>query len=96
MNFALWPLTLVVGDVAQGAVDRGEVWLAHVEEVRAHAAHRHFGNVSEGLTDGAAEDEHADLLIESRDVWVPHKGLGALVQKVDPVAFSDDDLKGQK
>lgn len=39
LNFALWPLTLVVRDVAQRAVDGGEVGFAHIEEVRAHAAH---------------------------------------------------------
>ena len=39
LNFALWPLTLVVSDVAQGAVDGGEVRFAHVEEVRPHASH---------------------------------------------------------
>ena len=39
LNFVIWPLTLVVSDVAQGAVDRGEVRFAHIEEMRAHAAH---------------------------------------------------------
>lgn len=39
LNFALWPLTLVVSDVAQGAVDSGKVRFAHVEEMRAHATH---------------------------------------------------------
>ena len=39
LNFALWPLTLVVSDVAQGAVDSGEVRFAHIKEVWAHAAH---------------------------------------------------------
>ena len=96
LNFALWPLTVIVSDIAQGAVDSGEVWFAHIKEVWAHAAHWHFGDVSEGLTDGTAEDEHADLLIESRDVGVPYKRLRSLIQKVDPVAFSNDDLKGQK
>lgn len=93
LHFALGPLALVVGDVAQRAVDGGEVWFAHVQEVRAHAAHRHFGDVGERLADGAAEDEHAHLLVEGRDVGVPHERLGALVQEVDPVALTDDDLK---
>ena len=96
LNFALWPLTLVVSDVAQGAVDGGEVRLAHVEEVRAHTSHRHFGDVGEGLADGAAEDEHAHLLVQRGNVGVPHERLGPLVQKVDPVALPDDDLKEQK
>lgn len=61
--------------------------------MRAHAAHRHFGDVGERLADGAAEDEHAHLLVERRDVGVPHERLGALVQEVDPVALTDDDLK---
>lgn len=64
--------------------------------MRSHSAHRHFGDVSEGLADGAAEDEHAHLLVESRDVGVPHKRLGPLVQKIDPVALPDDDLEGRK
>lgn len=93
LHFALGPLALVVGDVAQRAVDGGEVWFAHVQEVRPHAAHRHLGDVGERLADGAAEDEHAHLLVERRDVGVPHEGLGALVQEVDPVALADDDLK---
>lgn len=81
LHFALGPLALVVGDVAQRAVDGGEVWFAHVQEVRAHAAHRHFGDVGERLADGAAEDEHAHLLVEGRDVGVPHERLGALVDR---------------
>lgn len=96
LNLALWPLTLVVSDVAQGAVDGGEVGFAHIEEVGAHAAHRHLGDVGEGLADGAAEDEHAHLLVEGRDVGVPDKRLGALVQEVDPVALPDDDLTGRR
>lgn len=39
LNFVIWPLTLVISDVAQGAVDGGEVRFAHIEEMRAHAAH---------------------------------------------------------
>lgn len=96
LNFALRPLTLVVSDVAQGAVDGGEVRFADIEEVRPHSSHRHFGDVGEGLADGAAEDEHAHLLVESRDVRVAHKRLGPLVQKIDPVALPDDDLEGRK
>lgn len=96
LNFALRPLTLVVSDVAQGAVDGGEVWFTDIEEVRPHSSHRHFGDVGEGLADGAAEDEHAHLLVESRDVGVSHKRLGPLVQKIDPVALPDDDLEGRK
>lgn len=96
LNFVIWPLTLVVSDVAQRAVDGGEVRFAHIEEMRAHAAHWHFGDVSEWLADGAAEDEHAHLLVQSGDVGVPHKGLGSLIQKVDSVALADDDLKARK
>lgn len=87
---------MVVADVAQRAVDGREVRFAHIEEVRAQAAHWHFGNIGEGLADGAAEDEHADLLVQSRNVRVPHKRLGALVQKIDPVALANYNLRGQK
>lgn len=38
-DFVLWPLALIISDVSQGAVDGGEVRFAHVQEVRAHAAH---------------------------------------------------------
>lgn len=85
---------MVVSDVAQRAVDGGEVRFAHVQEVGAHAAHRHFGDVGEGLADGAAEDEHAHLLVEGGDVGVPHEGLGTFVQEVDPVALPGNDLEG--
>lgn len=85
---------MVVSDVAQRAVDGGEVRLAHVQEVGAHAAHRHFGDVGEGLADGAAEDEHAHLLVEGGDIGVSHEGLGAFVQEVDPVALPSNDLEG--
>lgn len=61
--------------------------------MRAHAAHRNFGDVGERLADGATEDEDAHLLVQGRDVGVPHERLGALVQEVDPVALTDDDLK---
>lgn len=94
LDSALRTLTVVVSDVAQGAVDGGEVRFAHVQEVGAHAAHRHFGDVGEGLADGAAEDEHAHLLVEGGDVGVPHEGLGAFVQEVDPVALPGNDLEG--
>lgn len=94
LDFTLRALTLVLGDVAQGAVDGGEVRLAHVEEVGAHAAHRHLGDVGEGLADRAAEDEHAHLLVERGHVGVPYERLGSLVQKVDPVALPDDNLQG--
>lgn len=39
LDFALRTLTLVVCDVAQGAVDGGEVRFADIEEMRAHATH---------------------------------------------------------
>lgn len=64
LDFAVWTLTVVVGDVAQRAVDGGEVRLAHVQEVGAHAANGDFGDVGEGLADGAAEDEDPHLLVE--------------------------------
>lgn len=96
LHFALWPLTLVVSDVAQRAVDSGEVRLADVQEMRPHAAHRHLGDVGERLADGAAEDEHAHLLVEGGDVRIPYERLGSLVEKVDPVALPDDDLKGSR
>lgn len=95
LDFAFWPLTLVVSYVSQGAVDSGEVRFANIEEVRAHTAHWHFSDVSEGLADGTAEDEHAHLLVESRNVGVPYKRLGSFIQKVDPVAFPNDDLEKQ-
>lgn len=91
LHFTLGPLTLVVGDISQRAVDDAEVGFAHVQEVRPHASHGHFGDVREGLTDGAAEDEHAHLLVQRRDVRVPHKRLGAFVEEVDPVALANDD-----
>jgi hypothetical protein len=47
------------------------------------------------LTDGAAKDEHAHLLVEGGDVGVPYEGLGALVQVVDHVALTNDDLMGE-
>lgn len=94
LDFALRTLTVVVSDVAQRAVDGGEVRFAHVQEVGAHAAHRHFGDVGEGLADGTAEDEHAHLLVEGGDVGVPHEGLGSFVQEVDPVALPNNDLEG--
>lgn len=96
LNFTLWPLTLVVSDVAQRAVDSRKVRFADVEKVRTHASNWHFGDVGEGLTDGTAEDENSHLLVQSRYVGVPYKRLGALVQEVDPVAFSDDDLEWHK
>lgn len=38
LNFTLWPLTLVVSDVAQRAVDSRKVRFADVEKVRTHAS----------------------------------------------------------
>ena len=92
LHFARDPQALVISDVAQGAVDEREVGIAHLQEVGSHAAHRHLGDVRERLADGAAEDEHAHLLVEGGDVRVPDEGLGALIQVVDPVALANDDL----
>lgn len=36
----------------------------------------------------------ADLLVESCNVGIPHKWLGSFVQLVNPVAFSNHNLKG--
>lgn len=83
---------MVVGDVAQGAVNGGEVRFAHVQEVGTQASHRHLGDVGEGLADGTAEHEHAHLLVQGGDVGVPHEGFGPFVQEVDPVALSHHDL----
>lgn len=91
LYFTLRPLTLVVGDISQRTVNGAEVRFAHIQEVRPHASHGHFGDVCEGLADGTAEDEHAHLLVQRRDVRVPHKRLGALMQEVDPVALTNDD-----
>lgn len=96
MYVALWTLTLILRDVAQRAVDGGEVGLANIQKVRTHATHRHLGDVRERLADGAAKDEHPHLLVEGRNVGVSYKRLGSFVQEVDPVTLSDYDLKGQK
>lgn len=37
----------------------------------------------------------ADLLVESCNVGIPHKWLGSFVQLVNPVAFSNHNLKGK-
>lgn len=87
---------MVVGDVAQGAVNGGEVRFAHVQEVGAHASHRHFGDVGEGLADGAAEDKHAHLLVKGGDVGVTHEGFGSFIQEVNPVALSHGDLEAHR
>lgn len=59
----------------------------------AHTAHWHFSNVSEGLADGTAEDEHSNLLVEGGNVGVAYKRFGSLIQKVDPVTLSNDNLR---
>lgn len=95
LNFALQAPTLVVSDVAQRAVDRGEVRIAHVKKVRTQTAHWHFGDIGEGVADCTAKDEHPDLLVQSGNVRVPHKRLGAFIQKVDPVALTNYNLRGR-
>lgn len=92
LNPAIIPCAHVLGDVTQRAVNAGEIGPAHVQEVRTQAAHRHLGDVCEGLTDGASKEEHPDLFVEGRQVRVPHKCVGALMEEVDPVALTYGDL----
>lgn len=96
LDFALYPLTLVVSDVSQRAVDSGKVRFTHIKKVRAQAAHRHFGDVGERLADRTAKNEHSNLLVESRNVGVSHKRLGSFIEKVDPVAFPNNDLEREE
>lgn len=92
LNPVVIPCAHVVGDVTQRAVNAGEIGLAHIQEVRTQASHRHLGNVCEGLADGTAEEENPDLLVEGWQVRVPHKCVGALMEKVDPIALAYRDL----
>lgn len=92
LNLAVFPCAHVVGDVTQRTVNPGEIGLAHIQEVRTQAAHRHLANVREGLADGAAKEENPDLLVEGRQVGVPYKSIGALVEVVDPEALAYRDL----
>lgn len=95
MNPAVLPCADVLGDVSQRAVNPGEIWSAHIQEVRTQASHRHLSDVCEGLADGTAEEENPNLFIEGRQVGVPHKGVGALVEEVDPVALTYRDLAAE-
>lgn len=84
----------VVGDVAVRAVDLRVVWFAHVQKVRPHAPHRHLGDVCERLADRTAEDEHAHLPVQGRDVRVSHEW--ALLQVMDPIALANDNLQARE
>lgn len=77
------------------AVDGGEIQIANFQEMRPQAPDGHFGNVCEGLADGAAENEAAHLLVESSHVGVLDKGVRLLLQVVDAVELSRDDLSGK-
>lgn len=92
LNPAVVPCAQVLGDVTQRAVNPGEIWPAHIQEVRTQAAHRHLGNVCEGLADGTAKEENPNLLVEGRQIGVPYKRVGALMEEVDPVALPYRDL----
>ena len=74
------------------AVDGGEIQIANLEEMRPQAPDGHFGNVCEGLADGAAKNEAAHLLVESCHVGVLDKGARLLLQVVDTVELSRYNL----
>lgn len=56
------------------------------------ASDGHFGNVCEGLADGTAKNKAAHLLVESCHVGVLDEGAGFLLQVVDAVELSRDNL----
>lgn len=76
------------------AADGGEIQVANLQEMRPQAPDGHFGNVCEGLADGTAENEAAHLLVERCHVGVLDKGVRLLLQVVDAVQLSRDDLWG--
>lgn len=94
LDFAVLASTLVVLDVAFGAVDLAEIGVADAQEVRTQAPYGDLGNVREGLADGTAEEEAAHLLIEGCHIGILDCRPGLLLQVIDAVEFPRDDLKG--
>lgn len=77
------------------AVDGGEIQITNFQEMRPQAPNGHFGNVCEGLADGAAKNKAAHLLVESSYVGVLDKGVRLLLQVVDTVELSCYNLWGK-
>uniref|UniRef100_A0A480HWQ9 Phospholipid phosphatase 3 isoform X1 n=1 Tax=Sus scrofa TaxID=9823 RepID=A0A480HWQ9_PIG len=91
LDFAVLASTLVVLDVAFGAVDLAEIGVADAQEVRTQAPYGDLGNVREGLADGTAEEEAAHLLIEGCHIGILDCRPGLLLQVIDAVEFPRDD-----
>lgn len=92
LNLAVLSCAHVLGDVTQRAVNPGEIGLAHIQEVRTQATHRHLCNVCEGLADGTAEEENTNLFVEGWEVGVPYECIGTFMEEVNPVALTYRDL----
>lgn len=90
------PAGVVLDVNSLSAVDGGEIQITNFEEMRPQAPDGHFGNVCEGLADGAAENEAAHLLVESSHVGVLDKGARLLLQVVDAVELSRYNLWGKR
>lgn len=66
---------------------------AHRQEVRPQPAHAQLGHVGQRLSNTAAEQEAAELLVQTGDIEILDEGLGADASKTHPVTLSKGDLK---
>lgn len=93
LDFVLGASAVVVLNVALRAVDLAEIGVADAQKVGAQTPYGHFCDVSERLADGTAKEEATHLLIEGRHIGILNGGAGLLLQVVDAVEFSCDDLE---
>lgn len=78
---------------ARCAVERCVGDTAHIQEVRSQTPDAQLGHVGQRLADAAAEQEAAQLLVQTRHVQVPDKGLGADASETYPVTLPECDLE---
>lgn len=75
------------------AVKRGVSYTAHRQEVRPQPPNTQLGHVGQGLADTAAEEEAAQLLVETGHIQVPDEGLGADTSETNPVTLPEGNLE---
>lgn len=75
------------------AVERRIGDSTHRQEVWSQPSDTQLRHVGQRLADAAAEQEAAQLLVQTGHIQVPNKGLGADASEANPVTLPEGDLE---
>lgn len=69
---------------------------ARRQEVRSQSSHAKLGHIGHRLTDAAAEQKAAQLLVQAGHVQVPDKGFGGDASETHPETLPEGNLQIKK